>query len=277
MERETLRSLGKPPLPGERQSTSRAGARRDSMRATSGSRLTRRITARKNPTADTIMDSQQQRVLNTAESVLMERQPTTTKAGTVRKRIMWTNQMNKDIIRCYMKCTKIETELTAYRQKMYTQFVEPYPEISERLSEQNVADRRRAYKYTVTEVLENRRYKLYWNIEVRTDIRVSANRPDILLYDKENNETDLIDIAVPLSHNIQNMYAQKINKYAELATEIQQMWNVQKINIRPMVISATGIVSQHLKKELEIIQLLPAIQRSVLLDTCHTVRQFLRN
>jgi hypothetical protein len=72
----------------------------------------------------------------------------------------------------------------------------------------------------------------------------------------------------------------KINKYAELATEIQQMWNVQKINIKPMVISATGIVPQHLKtqlSELEITQLLPAVQRSVLLDTCHTVRHFLRS
>jgi hypothetical protein len=47
----------------------------------------------------------------------------------------------------------------------------------------------------------------------------------MLLYDKENKEVDLINIAVPLSHNIQNVYAQKINKYAELATEMQQMWN----------------------------------------------------
>jgi hypothetical protein len=90
---------------------------------------------------------------------------------------------------------------------------------------------------------------------------------------KKKKKVDLIDIAVPLSHNIQNVYAQKINKYAELATEIQQMRNVQKINIRPMVILATRIVLQHLKKqltELEIIQLLPAIQRPVLLDMCHT-------
>jgi hypothetical protein len=126
MERQTLRSLGKQPLPGERHATSRAGARRDSMRVTSGSRLTRRITARKNPTVDTIMDNQQQRVLNTAESVLMEGHPTTTEDGTVRKRIMWANQMNKDI-RCYIRCTKVETELTAYRQKMYTLL---YPEKS---------------------------------------------------------------------------------------------------------------------------------------------------
>jgi ABC-type anion transport system duplicated permease subunit len=129
-------------------------------------------------------------------------------------------------------------------------------------------------------IIENQRFKLYWDREVRTDIRVSANRPDILLYDKEKKEVDLINIAVPLSHNIQNMYAQKINKYAELATEIQQMWNVQKINIRPMAISATGIVPQHLEtqlSELEITQLLTAIQRSVLLDTCHIVRKFLCN
>jgi hypothetical protein len=46
------------------------------------------------------------------------------------------------------------------------------------------------------------------------------------------------------------VYAQKINKYAEVATKIQQMWNVQKINMRPVVISATGIVPQHLKKQL---------------------------
>jgi hypothetical protein len=44
------------------------------------------------------------------------------------------------------------------------------------------------YKYTVTEVLENQRYKLYWDREVRTDITVSANRPDILLYDKEKKK-----------------------------------------------------------------------------------------
>jgi hypothetical protein len=79
MERQTLRSLGKQTLPGERQGTSRAGAGRDSMRVTSGSILSRRITAQKNPTADTIMDNQQQRVLNTAESVLMEWQLTTSK------------------------------------------------------------------------------------------------------------------------------------------------------------------------------------------------------
>jgi hypothetical protein len=38
----------------------------------------------------------------------------------------------------------------------------------------------------------------------------------VILYHNNN-------IAVPLSHNIKNVYAQKINKYAELATEIQQM------------------------------------------------------
>jgi hypothetical protein len=177
MERQTLRSLGKQPLPWERQDTSRAGARRDS-----GSRLTRRITAQKNPTAYTIMDNQQQRVLNTAESVLMEGQLTTTKTGTVRKLIMLSNQMNKNIIRCYMKCTKEETKLTAYRQNMYTQFVELYPEIAERLSEQNVADRRRA---TITQ-------------QMLTEIEINEIKNQVKQELQE--QTIQVDLAKPTEH-----------------------------------------------------------------------------
>jgi hypothetical protein len=58
------------------------------------------------------------------------------------------------------------------------------------------------YKYTVTEVLENQRYKLYWDREVRTDIKVSANRPNILLYDKEKKEVNLMTLQFhyPITH-----------------------------------------------------------------------------
>jgi amino acid transporter len=87
-------------------------------------------------------------------------------------------------------------------------------------------------------------------IIITTTTTTTTTTTILLLYDKENKEVDLINIAVPLPHNMQNVCAQKINKYAELATGIQQMWNVQTINIRPMVISATGIVPQHLKTQL---------------------------
>ncbi len=66
---------------------------------------------------------------------------------------------------------------------------------------------------------------------------------------------NLIDVAVPLDHNIQSSYATKINKYIELSTEIKAMWGVEIVKIRPIIISVNGLVPvtlcKHLK-ELEI-------------------------
>lgn len=134
------------------------------------------------------------------------------------------------------------------------------------------------YKYEPITVLENNYYKLYWDREIRTDIKINANRPDIVVYNKKKNEVDIIDVAIPLSHNLQATYATKINKYLELAAEIKQMWKVKSVKIYPLTISTTTIVpktfTSNLNK-LNILQTLPSIVKSVVLDTCHIVRRFL--
>jgi hypothetical protein len=50
------------------------------------------------------------------------------------------------------------------------------------------------YKYTPHTILENARYKLYW------DRTVSNKRPDITLIDKVKKKTFLIDTAIPSDH-----------------------------------------------------------------------------
>ena len=68
----------------------------------------------------------------------------TTKAGLTRQRIKWTTEMNKDVIRSYMLSTKVETDRTGYRKSMHRIFISKYPELSTRISEQNIVDRKRA-------------------------------------------------------------------------------------------------------------------------------------
>ena len=68
----------------------------------------------------------------------------TTKAGLTRKRIKWTTEMNKDVIRSYMLSTKVEMDRTGYRKSMHKIFISMYPELSTRISEQNIVDRKRA-------------------------------------------------------------------------------------------------------------------------------------
>lgn len=134
------------------------------------------------------------------------------------------------------------------------------------------------YKYEPSPVVDNSDFKLYWDREIRTDLTIPANRPDITLLDKMKQEVHLIDIAIPLSHNIDNSYSNKISKYKDLADEVKKMWKVKKVYIRPIIISATGLIPTSTKKHLKILQLesyLSKIQKSVILDTCHIVRKFL--
>ena len=134
------------------------------------------------------------------------------------------------------------------------------------------------YKYEPCDVLENDHYKLYWDREIRTDKRIQANRPDILIFNKNSKEVSIIDIAVPLNHNLQHTYAQKINKYLELASEIKGMWKVDRVTIHPIVLSATGVIPRTLVQQLyslDLQHLLSLLQKSVVLDTCHIVRRFL--
>jgi len=58
------------------------------------------------------------------------------------------------------------------------------------------------YKYTPANVLENENFKLYWNRSILTDKTIPFNRPDITFKDKKTNNTFLIDIAVPNTHNL---------------------------------------------------------------------------
>lgn len=134
------------------------------------------------------------------------------------------------------------------------------------------------YKYLPIEVLDNTDYKMYWDREITTDVNINANRPDIVVFNKKKKEVYIIDVAVPLNHNLQSTYATKINKYMELATEIKQMWRVETVNIFPLIISTTAIVPKTLTlnlQKLNISSVMPIISKSVVLDTCHIVRRFI--
>lgn len=136
------------------------------------------------------------------------------------------------------------------------------------------------YKYLPAPVLENDCIKLYWDREIITDVCIRANRPDIVIYDKREKRVTLIDIAVPLDHNVQTTFSTKITKYHDLAEELRQMWHLQEIRIVPVIISATGIVPKtllHSLEELGIEQQINNIQKATILGTCNIVRRFLNH
>ena len=133
------------------------------------------------------------------------------------------------------------------------------------------------YQHEPESVVENERFKVLWDFTVQTDLEIHARRPDIIIVDKNLNETIIIDVAIPVDVNIRNKEQEKIIKYQDLAREIRKIWNVST-KVIPIVIGALGTVTGRLEqylKEIGVTTRIELIQKSTLLGTARIIRQVL--
>jgi hypothetical protein len=99
--------------------------------------------------------------------------------------------------------------------------------------------------------------------------------------DKTNKEVAFIGLAIPLTHNVQATNIEKQRKCQDLAFEIKQQWQLNKIIVIPMVLSVKGLIPIMLNQSLTTLNLLALllsqVQEVVVLSTCSSVRKFLSN
>ena len=68
--------------------------------------------------------------------------------------------------------------------------------------------------------MENQDTKVLGEFNIRTNRVIEARNPDIVLIDKENQETLIIDVAILRDCHVRDKKAEKISKYQDLALEI---------------------------------------------------------
>lgn len=134
--------------------------------------------------------------------------------------------------------------------------------------------------YQPRALLENQRYKLYWDTTLVTDRGVAHNRPDVTLFDKQKETCLLLDFAVPADENLARVYSEKIAKYSDLAYQLREIHELKSVNVFPIVISVNGLVEKHLPETTKRLCLdrnvISSSQKQVLLGTARTVRKFLQ-
>jgi hypothetical protein len=86
-----------------------------------------------------------------------------------------------------------------------------------------IASKSPYYKYTPANVLENNNFKLYWNLSIITDKTIPSNRPDITLMNTTTQNTFLIDIAVPNTHNLAKIIIEKQKQKRQKNTKSWRM------------------------------------------------------
>ena len=138
------------------------------------------------------------------------------------------------------------------------------------------------YQHQPKTVEENQHAKILWNFSVQTDHTINHNKPDIIVVDKATNTANIIDVAIPNDYNITRKRLDKIRAYTDLAVEIKTLWNLQKVNIIPVIIGATGTFYKNFEKDIEKLCLknnkfdMRETQKITLLGTAHIVRSFLQ-
>ena len=116
---------------------------------------------------------------------------------------------------------------------------------------------------------------ILWDMQVRTDRTISANKPDIIIKDKQENTCMLIDMAVRSDRNTSVKVAEKLSKYKDLEIEIRKMWGM-KTHIVPVVIRALGVVKKGIKKQIDKIPgniNVVELQKIALLGSAHILRK----
>ena len=120
--------------------------------------------------------------------------------------------------------------------------------------------------------------KLLWDFTIQTDRRLLHNRPDIVCIDFVMNHCFLIDIAIPGDSRVLQKISEKQQRYSDLKIEVQKMWSY-RASVAPIIIGSLGSIPRGLKDQLKTLQiyhanLIPKMQKSVLLSSCHILRRF---
>ena len=85
---------------------------------------------------------------------------------------------------------------------------------------------------------------------IKTDRKVSYNRPDVVVIDREENTWYIVDFAIPMDHHVKEKEKEKIDKYMDLAAEVRSQFRVKTV-IVPIVFGALGTVPAKLSEWLE--------------------------
>ena len=103
-------------------------------------------------------------------------------------------------------------------------------------------------------VLDNSSYKLLYDFNIFTDHGIAARRPDLVLVDKVARRTKIIDITCVMDRHVVDKHGEKIEKYLDLAIELQSLWNT-RVEIVPLVFGALGSLHEKTVLNFELLQL----------------------
>ena len=132
------------------------------------------------------------------------------------------------------------------------------------------------WEYKPDKIIRNARVEILWDRTLHTYKTVAHNRPDIVVKDRGEKKAYLIDIAIPNQHNMMRTIQHKIDKYRELASELERQWKM-RVKTVPIVITTGGVIPRVTTDNIAELgggtKEIRAAQKAVILHTTRLVRK----
>ena len=77
--------------------------------------------------------------------------------------MMWTTEMNINVMRCYFTATHLETINTGYRFELHRLFIQIYPQLADQITEQRLIDQKRV-------IIKNKRLTTHEIEQIKEEI-----------------------------------------------------------------------------------------------------------
>ena len=102
------------------------------------------------------------------------------------------------------------------------------------------------------EVVLNRCVEVLYDTVIATDREIGANRPDIVIRDKVEKKTYILDVSCPIDVNVIKKEQEKVSKYSGLRAELGRMWGCECVVV-PVVVGGLGTVSDDFERFVKMI------------------------
>ena len=107
------------------------------------------------------------------------------------------------------------------------------------------------YVLPKTEIWQSEKIELWWDTVVKMTPKVKHNKPDIVMWNKEDHQCFVIDVCVPLDENVKANEKIKRDRYMPLQVGLKRWYPEYSFSIVPIVIGATGLVTNSLFSHLK--------------------------
>ena len=93
--------------------------------------------------------------------------------------------------------------------------------------------------------------EIWWDMHVTTVPQVKNNKPDIVIWNKTEKKCHIVDVCIPLDENVHAQEKTKIDTYTPLSINLNRLYPDYTYEIVPIVLGATGLVTDSLTKHLK--------------------------